>query len=515
MIFRNWTIRRRINAGFGAITLIAAAFGLFAVARLSWINTEATRIIEKSLPEMVRAAGLAEQIQSLGDKSSVLFTKEILSPNDDLRADFASQIQANLQATELLAADYAGRVQDAEEKNLFAGFKTAQTSYGEIFRHGMQLCSAGKAQDAMELKEGQLEPALKQVLDSVHRLENFNQDKGQAAGAHILAAVGGAQRGVWAGLLGVLIAAGLVSMAIISSTSKILNQVAASLADAAEKMSIAGSQVSASSLSVAQNCGEQAASLEQVSTSLEQMIDVSKSNCRHAETATGIARLTHAAAESGSQSMVALDASMQDINAASGDIAAITKTIDQIAFQTNILALNAAVEAARAGEAGLGFAVVANEVRTLAQRSAQAARETAGQIEGALGKTARAAELSHRLKQIFLDIVKNAGEVDRLDETVAQISKEQAGGIGQISLAVTRLDKVTQANAARAEESADAAEDLNAQARMLKQNVAELLQLVGSTDDLLNPPNEEFERAHLPASRNAKHLVPAEEAALT
>ena len=510
-----WTIRRRIIVGFAAITLIALVFGLFAVVRLWWIKADTARIMQVALPAMVRADHLAEQIQSLGDKSSVLFMKEIMSPNEDFRAGFAGQIQTNLQTTEGLAFDYAGRIQDPTEKNLFASFKAAQASYEEIFNRGMQLCNTGKSQDAMELKESQLEPALDKLVATVHQLEVFNQTQGQAAGARIQASVGSAQSGVWCGLVGVFIAAGIVSMAIILGTTKILNHVAASLAGTAQKMAGAGSQVSASSASVAENCGEQAASLEKVSASLEQMIAVFQSNYQHAETATGIARQTHAAAENGSQNMIALDAAVQDINAASGDIAAIIKTIDGIAFQTNLLALNAAVEAARAGTAGLGFAVVADEVHTLAQRSAQAAKETADRVQGAIGKTAKAADLSRRLKQTFLDIVRNASEVDQLDETVARISKEQAGGIRQIGVAVTQLDKVTQSNAARAEESADAAEDLNAQTRLLKQNVAELLQLVGGTDERTEPPSAATSPLHLPALRNVKPLAPARAAGIT
>ena len=169
---------------------------------------------------------------------------------------------------------------------------------------------------------------------------------------------------------------------------------------------------------------------------------------------------------------------MDDIKRSSDDIAKIIKTIDEIAFQTNILALNAAVEAARAGEAGMGFAVVADEVRSLAQRCAQAAKETAGKIEDAVLKSAKGAEISAKVAKSLEEIVGKARQVDEMAGEVAAASQEQSQGIAQVNTAVTQMDKVTQSNAASAEESASAAEEMTAQAEALKDAVAELLRLV-------------------------------------
>jgi methyl-accepting chemotaxis protein len=180
--------------------------------------------------------------------------------------------------------------------------------------------------------------------------------------------------------------------------------------------------------------------------------------------------------------MQAMNTAMEAIKVSSDDIAKIIKTIDEIAFQTNILALNAAVEAARAGEAGMGFAVVADEVRNLAQRSAQAAKETAGKIEGAIAKTGQGVDISSKVAKTLNEIVTKARQVDELVAEVASASREQTQGITQINTAVGQMDKVTQSNAANAEESAAAAEELNAQASVMKESVTELLKLVGGAN---------------------------------
>jgi methyl-accepting chemotaxis protein len=224
---------------------------------------------------------------------------------------------------------------------------------------------------------------------------------------------------------------------------------------------------------------DQAASLEETSSSLEEMSSMTKRNSENARKANDLAKEARAAADKGVGDMAAMNAAMHAIKVSSDDIAKIIKTIDEIAFQTNILALNAAVEAARAGEAGMGFAVVADEVRNLAQRSAQAAKETAAKIEGAIVKTGQGVEISNKVASALNEIVSKVRQVDELIAEVAGASREQTEGITQINTAVGQMDKVTQSNAATAEESAAAAEELNAQAETMKHSVNELLQLVG------------------------------------
>jgi methyl-accepting chemotaxis protein len=261
--------------------------------------------------------------------------------------------------------------------------------------------------------------------------------------------------------------------------NKLLRAISQNLISGSEQVASAAGQVSSAGQTLAEGASEQAASLEETSSSLEEMASMTKRNSENAQKANALAKQARAAADKGTGDIQTMFTAMEAIKVSSDNIAKIIKTIDEIAFQTNILALNAAVEAARAGEAGMGFAVVADEVRNLAQRSAQAAKETAEKIEGAITKAGQGVEISGKVVHTLNEIVTKVRQVDELVSEVASASSEQTQGIAQINTAVTQMDKVTQANAASAEESASAAEELNTQAETIKTSVAELLQLVG------------------------------------
>ena len=204
---------------------------------------------------------------------------------------------------------------------------------------------------------------------------------------------------------------------------------------------------------------------------------MSKRNAEGAHQANELAQQSRESADCGAQDMTTMDAAMQDLKTAGGEIAKIIKTIDEIAFQTNILALNAAVEAARAGAAGAGFAVVAEEVRALAQRSAVAAKETETMISSVIEKTGQGVMLSSRVSSRLREI---AGKVHQLESLVAEVataSHEQSQGVGQINDAIGAMEQVVQRNAAVAEESAAAAEKLNAQAGRMDQSLVRLQQM--------------------------------------
>ncbi|HLP02588.1 MAG TPA: methyl-accepting chemotaxis protein [Opitutaceae bacterium] len=223
-----------------------------------------------------------------------------------------------------------------------------------------------------------------------------------------------------------------------------------------------------SSATVAEGSSSQAASLEETSATLEEIAGMTRDNAENAARAQQSALATRDAAERGAEQMRRLDEAMTALQASGQDVTRIIKTIDEIAFQTNILALNAAVEAARAGEAGAGFAIVAEEVRNLAQRSATAARETAEKITQAGERTTAGAALGVEVGETLSGILTKARELQTVVDAIAVSSREQSTGIAQITTAVHQIDKVTQRNAAAAEETAAAAQELERRAGAFK-----------------------------------------------
>ncbi|MCX5856107.1 MAG: methyl-accepting chemotaxis protein, partial [Deltaproteobacteria bacterium] len=265
-----------------------------------------------------------------------------------------------------------------------------------------------------------------------------------------------------------------------SITSPIKNAVD-QMSEAANQVAAASGQVSAASQSLAEGSSEQASALEETSSSLEEMSSMTKQNAGNASQADGLMKQANQVIKKANETMNSLTRSMTEITSASEETSKIIKTIDEIAFQTNLLALNAAVEAARAGEAGAGFAVVAEEVRNLAMRAADAAKNTAGLIEGTVNKIKEGSSLVVKTNDAFVEVSANASKVGELVGEISAASQEQSQGIDQINKAVAEMDKVTQATAATAEESASASEEMNAQAEQMKQVSRTLVDIIGGS----------------------------------
>ena len=260
-----------------------------------------------------------------------------------------------------------------------------------------------------------------------------------------------------------------------------INRVISGLSQGSEQVTSAASQVAQSSQSMAEGASEQASSLEETSASLQQMAAMTRQNAEGAKQANLGATEARDAADRGRNAMSRMSGAINEIKQSADQTAKIIKTIDEIAFQTNLLALNAAVEAARAGDAGKGFAVVAEEVRNLAQRSADAAKNTSALIEGSQKNADNGVAASVEVAKILDEIAAAAKKVAQLAAEVASSTDEQAAGISQITTAMSSMDQVTQSNAANSEEAASASEELSAQANELLDMVGVLTTIVAGS----------------------------------
>ena len=283
-----------------------------------------------------------------------------------------------------------------------------------------------------------------------------------------------------AGVIIVFLAAIVIFLYAMQMTRPI-NRIIKGLNEGADQVASASSQVSSASQSLSEGASEQASSLEETSSSLEEMSSMTRQNADNATQADTLMKNAKQTVGKANTSMGELTTSMDEISKASEETQKIIKTIDEIAFQTNLLALNAAVEAARAGEAGAGFAVVAEEVRNLAMRAADAAKNTSGLIEGTVKKIKDGSDLVTTTNEAFTEVATSASKVGELVGEIAAASNEQAQGIDQVNKAVAEMDKVIQQNASNAEESASASEEMNAQAEQMKGVVGELIALVGGS----------------------------------
>jgi methyl-accepting chemotaxis protein/methyl-accepting chemotaxis protein-1 (serine sensor receptor) len=473
----SYTIGTKLMAAVGAMMTLTVVLNYYSLTSIGDFKGQFDNAIDTvakvTLAESISAAnsGMIAAQRGVIVSAFTKDTPELESDKQEFRKNADLMRKALDQLSPLLITD--------EGKRLTNELAASESEWLPRFDELARQCDSGNAAEANRIRKEVTAPIYKGIevdarLMVLQQHEFLSQDK--AAVAELTAK----SRWVAFVLLGVGILIGASVVFVVRNINRTLRQAVSELYRGAEEVTSAASQVASSSQSLANGASSQAASLEETSASSEEIRAMANQNTETTRSAAGLATESQQKFTDANRVLDQMVAAMGEINESSSKISKIIKVIDEIAFQTNILALNAAVEAARAGEAGLGFAVVADEVRNLAQRCAQAAKDTASLIEES---GAKSAEGKAKVDQVagFLRIV--TGESNKVKTLVDEVNlgrQEQVRGIEQIAKAIVQMERLTQGAAANAEESAAAAEELTAQSKAVKDVVGRLAALVGS-----------------------------------
>ncbi len=525
------TIQKIITLGFAGLLTIAIGLGVFSLVNLKKISRLEHQIVDVSMP---RAVLTLEILVGCEERYGVVL-KHILETNPPTIAQLEKRIEELTEVNVGQYAAYEKTIKTEQNRGLYNDCFAKRAAYVGSLEEVLSLSRSNRNDEAFEVFKSKTDPLFKTYSGALFAMRDFNKANAAGDGEKIDSAIVLTNRATIVLLVvGVVLGVG-AGWWIVRRVSRVLSKVASVLSHGADEVAAASSQVSTASQRLAEGASEQAASLEETSASLEEIASMAKRSESTAQQTSGLAQQARLSADDGisrlqtmNQAIAGIKGSgsemvraIHEIKNAGLEVTKIIRTIDEIAFQTNILALNAAVEAARAGEAGAGFAVVADEVRNLAQRSASSARETANKIEASMGKSEQGVIVSEKVvhslgeveaavSQIESSIQKIASQARDVDTAVGEIAgacREQSQGLSQINVAMSQMDKVTQTNAASAEESASAATELNAQAATQKQAVAELLRLIGQNSDSRQPTVAAHDNEPVPqhaATHNAR-----------
>jgi len=499
----SWTIKKQIIFGLSILILINIVVGIFTSVGILKLKS----FVENISSSELRGVYLMGEIQASENEARDLMLHRLLAETKEEADVYDGRLaESETQIDKLAAAYEQGASLEDRDRMMFEKVLADRSAFQAAWVPVRELSLGLKNKEAFALFKKQTDPAFEKLKSAVREEIEYKKQIADVTAQESIELTNNTSTMVNLSIIVMLSACVAIAYVIVRSLNRVLTSVADTLGEGANQIVAASGQLATASQSLAHGANEQAASLEETSSALEQIGSMTKRNSESAQAALALTGETRVAAETGAQRTEEMQVAMKSILQASTEMAVaihgittssnsiskIISTIDEIAFQTNILALNAAVEAARAGEAGMGFAVVAEEVRSLAKRSADAAKETAAMIEAAVKQsqvgvevngrvTARIAEVVQKangVRDSLVHIVAKARDVDSVVGQITEASKEQNSGLEQINGAINLMNQVTQANAAGSDQTASASEELTAQSIELRAGVDVLVKLV-------------------------------------